>query len=90
MVERLQRLTDKYPLSYKQVWEKVKVSKPDVKQNQMNQIMKQLDIKGNAKYSSYNFMSKAHRDKYEDEGILPNGVACIYNEDAVRFITENL
>jgi Protein of unknown function (DUF3644) len=90
VVERLQRLTDKYPLSYTQVWQRVRAAKPHVKQGQMNQVMKEIGIRGNPSYSSYNFMSKMHRDRYEKDGILPKAVACIYNEDAVRAVIERL
>jgi hypothetical protein len=90
IVERFQRLTDKYPLSYKQVWQRVKDAKPEVKQGEFNQIMKKLRIKGDLRYSSYNFWSKEHQDRYEKDGVLAKATACIYNEDAVRLIIENL
>lgn len=90
VVERLQRLTDKYPLSYRQVWEKVRKAKPHVKQTQFNSMMRKLEIKGNPKYSSYHFLSKENQDKYEIHGKLPTSHSCIYNEDAVRLLLENL
>lgn len=90
IVERFQRLTDKYPLSYRQLFQRVKEAKPHVKQGQIVHVMKQLGIKGNPKYSSYNFMSKEHRDRYEKDGTLPKTIACIYNEDAARLLIENL
>lgn len=37
---KTQRLIDKYPLSYTELWEKVKVAKPEIKQHHLNQFIK--------------------------------------------------
>ncbi len=90
IVERLQRLTDKYPLSFKQVWERIKTAKPTAKQKDVYRIIKEHKIKENSKLSSYNFRTKAQRENYEKTGALPSAPTSIYNDDAVRYIIENL
>lgn len=90
IVERLQRLTDAYQLSYTQLCKRIKQAKPNAKQGEINKLIKELNIKGDARYSSYNFMSKLHREKFEKEGVLPGSIACIYNENAVHLIAENI
>lgn len=87
---KTQRLTDKYPLSYTQVRDKVIAQKPEVKSYQLNQFIKKYGIKQDPKYCAYNFRTKAHREKYEQTGHLPTSVACLYNEDAVRYIVDNI
>jgi hypothetical protein len=86
IVERLQRLIDKYPLSYAQLCEKIKAEKPDVKQQHINTIIRDHGIKNEPRYSGYNFRTKLQSDQYSETNILPTGVPNIYNEDAVRYI----
>ncbi|MCC5640797.1 DUF3644 domain-containing protein [Nostoc sp. CHAB 5844] len=78
---------DKYPLSYLEVWQRVKKAKPTIKQGEMNGILKK--IKGNTKYSHYHFRSKKLQEEYKKTNKLPNSITIIYNEDAVRYVIEN-
>lgn len=87
--ERLQRLLNKYPLQYQDLWKNVKSQKPSIKQNEMNQIIKNLKIKGNPKYSSYSFLYPKDLEKYEKDKVVSGSNCCLYNEDAVRLILEN-
>ena len=59
-------------------------------QNKINEFIKYNKIKDNKKYSSYNFRTKTQNDNYEKTGVLPNGIISIYNDDAVRYIIENI
>jgi hypothetical protein len=47
-------------------------------------------VKGNPKLSAYNFRSKAQERRYEADGVLPKGIAVIYNDDAVRVVLAEL
>jgi hypothetical protein len=90
IVERLQRITDKYTLTYREMWEKIKKLKPYIKQATFNQIIKEHGLKTNRQFSDYNFTSKAHQIRFEKDGVLPKGITVIYNEDALRYILEHL
>jgi hypothetical protein len=90
IVIKEQRLIDKYPISYKQLFEKVRQSSSGAKQSLINKIIKQYKIKSNPKLSACNFLTKAHEEKYKKDGILPKGITSIYNEDAIRFVIEKI
>jgi hypothetical protein len=89
-VERLQHLIDMYPLSYAEIWEKVKKEKPSVKQHEFHKVVKEHDLKNNSKYACYNFRTKTQFEKYQKTGILPKGITSIYNYNALRFILDHL
>lgn len=88
IVIKEQRSIDKYPLSYSELFERVKKVNPGIKQNQVNDVLRQ--IKGNPKYSYYNFRTKKIEEKYQRTGNSPKDVTTIYNEDAVRYIIEHV
>lgn len=87
IVLKEQNPIDKYPISYLELWERVKKAKPRIKQVEMNNILK--NIKGNPKYSYYHFRLKKHQEEYKKTNKLPNSITIIYNEDAVRYVIEN-
>ena len=87
---QIQHLIDKYPISYTELYKKVKKERPEIKQNQINKFIKDNKIKSNKRYSCYHFRNKTQRDGYEKTGILSKGIASIYNDDAVRYIIENI
>lgn len=87
---KTESLIESYPLTYIQLVEKIKEELPDTKQGDINSIIKENNIKTNPAYSTYNFKSKAHRDNYENNGILASGTPSIYNNNAVEFITTTL
>ena len=80
------QLIDKYPYSYSKLEKKIKGLRTNVKAYQIQKIIKENDIKGDKRYSDYNFRTKEHKDLYEKTGKLPNSANSIYNEDAVKFI----
>jgi hypothetical protein len=90
IVFKNQRPIDKYPLDYYQVISQVKKEKPSVKQNQIDKVIKEYELKDKPKYSAYNFRTKKQEENYRDNGSLPKGIVSIYNEDAVRFIIEHI
>ena len=90
IVERLQRLTDKYPLSYTELVQKIKEKRPHSRQHVINSIIKEFKLKEDRKYSSFSFRTKKQREEYERNNILPKGITSIYNNDALSFIVEHL
>jgi len=79
-------LLDRYPLSYTQMWEKLKKEIPTAKQQQLNELIKKHKIKDNKKYSSYNFRSKKLREIYEKKGIIAKNTPSIYNQDCFKLL----
>jgi len=90
IIIQTQHLIDKYPISYAELHKKVKKERPEIKQNQINKFIKDNKIKINERYSFYSFRTKIQYDKYKKTGLLPNGTTSIYNDDAVRYIIENI
>lgn len=90
IILKTQHIIDKYPISYTELYESVKKAKPHIKQHQINSLIREHDIKNKPEYSYYNFTNRSRRDNYEKNGILPRQIQSIYNEDAVRFIIENI
>ncbi|MEP6755954.1 MAG: DUF3644 domain-containing protein [Chthonomonadales bacterium] len=85
VTSRTERLTDKYPYAYADVWEKIKKSIPEVKQSQLTSLIKDHQIKGCPQYSAYVFKNK----KEELRGANKN-TPVIYNHDFVQFAVSNL
>jgi|SRR5712692_2048688 len=90
IVYRTQPLTDKYPLSYYEVIEKVRSALPRVKQHKIDGAIKSLNLKGNAAYSAYNFRTKLQQEQARKAGSVPKGMTSIHNEDAVRMLIQEL
>jgi len=90
IVFRDRNLIDKYPIDYKTLMERVKQAKPNIKQPVIHKVIREHHIKSNPNFSAYNFRTQRHKDAYERDGILPKGIVSIYNEDAIRYIIENL
>jgi hypothetical protein len=81
-------IIDKYPIDCQNLMERVRKAKPGIKQQKIYALLK--TIKGNSKYSAYNFRTKQKRERYEKTGVLPSDTPSLYNEDAVRYVIENL
>lgn len=75
-----------FPLTAKDLMNKVKTSAPDIKQNRIWGIIKENDLKQNKIYSDYVFRSNRQQEDYETKGVLPKGITSIYNQSAVDFI----
>ncbi len=85
-----QKITEQYPLSYKEMVEKIKSAIPDVNQSHVNEIISNNELKQDIKYSAYNFRTKQHEEKYKESGEIPNGTPSLYNENAVQLIIKEL
>lgn len=90
IIFKTQSLIDKYPLSYTELLAKIRKAIPGIKPSQVNKFIKKHEIKTNLKYSTYSFRTRTQQDNYEKKGILPKSITSIYNEDAVRYIIENI
>lgn len=90
IVIQTQNLIDKYPISYKELYKKIKKAKPEIKQHELNKFIKDYGIKNNPNFSTYIFINKSKKMIYEKTGVLPKGITSIYNEDSVRYIIENI
>jgi len=68
----------------------VKRKKPNVKQNRIYDLIKELKIKENPDYSIPNFSTKQAEDVFNRTGKLPTNTTFIYNEKAIELIVSNL
>lgn len=80
------RITDEYPYSYKKLEIIVRKSAPKVRQNLIQKIIRENDLKNDLRYSSYNFRNKDQEDEYKRTGKTPKGIPSIYNDSAVEYI----
>ncbi|SRR5260221_1756708 len=90
IVNRTVQLIDRYPLSYMELCKKVLRARQSVKQTAINKVIRDHNLKGDLRFSAYNFRTRLQREEYERTRALPLGITSIYNEDAVRFITEHV
>lgn len=81
-------LTKQYPLSAMELWGEVKKRSPQAKQGHLWQAITENKVKGDLKYSSYNFRNKKQEDEFKKSGIVPAATPCIYNHAAVDFILQ--
>jgi hypothetical protein len=85
IVERRVRPIDVYPLRFTELWERIKEAVPGVKQSEVHQIIAECGLKGDPKYSAYNWRNKTE----ESRGPQP-ATPKIYNVDAVHFLVREL
>jgi hypothetical protein len=90
VVYRTQPLTDKYPLSYYEVLEKVRSALPRLKQSEIDGAIKSFKVKDDPSYSVYNFRTKLQQERAKKANSMPKGLTSIYNEDAVRMLIQVL
>ena len=88
VIIRNKYLVDQYPLTYREIQKKVKKSIPKYNYKKFVKVMSA--IKGNKKYSAYNFRDKKKEKEYEKTGRLALGTPCIYNHDALNYVMERV
>ena len=59
-----------------------------LKQGDINNIIREDNLKKKKEYSAYNFRSKEQKVRYERDGILPKNPTSIYNKNAIEYILE--
>lgn len=79
LVDRVVDLTDQYPYTYREVFQRIRKELPGTKQAAFDALIRDKKIKGDARYSKYNF-----RSKLEAKRGASKGTALIYNEEFVR------
>jgi hypothetical protein len=90
VVKEIKRKLDQYPLSYTELFARVRAKKPGVKQQQLNEVLRRYNLKKNERYCAYSFRTKAQEEEYQRSGRLPSGATSIYNEEAVQFVVQKL
>lgn len=83
-------ITDLYPYSYTEMFANIRSNLENVKQNEVNEIIKINDLKNNRAYCAYNFRTKQQEEKYNEDGIVPSTAPTLYNESAIEFIVSRL
>ena len=84
------RLTDEYPHSYKKLESIVRKERPITKINHIQKVIRENDLKNDARYSAYNFRNKDQEDEYKLSGKPPKGIPSIYNDASVQYILKVL
>lgn len=85
IVNQKVNLIDQYPYSWTAAFEKIKTAIPSAKNYHLNDLIKSKSIKGNKKYSAYNF-----RTKEEEQRGPSSTTAVLYNDDFVSFAIKTL
>lgn len=85
-----EKLTDQYPLSYKELRDKISKKVRKTKMKKFDSFIKTQKIKFNTKYSAFNFRTKIQEETYKKSSVLPKGITSIYNNDCVEYISSNL
>jgi hypothetical protein len=83
VVEKRVRLVDAYPHSFTELWKRVKAALPAIQQSVVFGVIKESKLKGDPKYSAYNWRNKAQEAR-GPQATVP----VIYNDDAVRLVIE--
>lgn len=89
-IVKTQKLTDKYTLSYDEVFKKIKKDLPYIKQSDFNRFIREKKIKEDDKYSAYNFRYQRHEEEFRKSGKVSVGTPSIYNEEFVRYLANEL
>jgi len=91
VVKKVQeKLTQKYPLTARELAEEVLKNAPGAKQHEVWQAIAENKIKQNPDYSAYNFRSKKQEDEFRSSGMSRNDVPSIYNQSAVELLVRLL
>jgi len=76
-----------YPLTWKELMSEVKKGYPDIKQQELNRIIRDHKIKESKEYSGFLFTNKNAAENYANSGKLPENLPMSrYNQKAVEFI----
>jgi hypothetical protein len=90
VVVRTQALVDKYPFSYMELLEQVRLQRPGIRPIQIQKVIREFKVKENSGLAAFSFRTKAQREAYLTGKTLPKSITVIYNADAVRFIVGKL
>jgi hypothetical protein len=85
-----QRPIDKYPITFTELWKRVHAEHPSIKQTQVFDFIKMHKMKTNSAFCTPSYLSKQHEQRHKAAGSPESGTVYLYNEDAVRFVVENI
>lgn len=85
-----EKITDLYPYTWTDLRDKLKKDHPNFKQNLLSTLISKHKIKGNEKYSAYNFRSKRQENEFRNKGKLPSTTPVIYNNDCFLFLKSEI
>lgn len=85
-----ENLTAAYPLSATELAEEIEKQLPNTRRNDVWKAIAENDIKGDPDYSAFNFRNKKQEDRYQETGLRPKSIPCIYNGAAVDFLAKIL
>ena len=88
IITEIRNLIDQYPLSYKELVEKIKDQIKGINQNDVNRIVQK--IKNDSKYSAPNFRNRKQKESFDKTKTMPKNIPFIYNPDAVRHVVDEL
>ncbi len=85
IIER-KNVTDLYPYTWTDLRDKLKKEVPKFKQNDLNKIIKKHNLKGDEKYSAYNFRSQRQEREYKRTKRGGSAIPVLYNNDCFELI----
>lgn len=85
-----ENIFENYPYSAMEVWKYVKSQVPEVKQPDVWSLIREEGLKGDARYSKFNFRNLAEKKRFEETGRVPSTTPVIFNEAAIAFIVNIL
>ena len=88
MIIKNKSLVDQYPLTYNEIQKKIKLGVSNYNYKKFREIIS--NMKGNKKYSVYNFRDKMKEIDYRKTGKIASGTPCIYNDDAAISIIDEM
>ncbi len=89
IIER-KNITDLYPYTWTDIRDKLKMDLKKFSQSKLNTIIRNNKLKGNEKYSAYNFRSQRQEREYQRTGKISPSVPVLYNNDAYELIKSHL
>ena len=63
---------------------------PDAKQNEVWRLIRENGLKGDERYSKYNFRNLAQEEQFKKTGQVSGVTPVIYNEDAITILVNIL
>lgn len=85
IVRRDVNILDQYPFTYTQIWERIRDELPQVRRFDFNEFIRINKIKGNKKFSRYNY-----RSKLEEKRGSSKNTAVVYNAEFLNFALTEL
>lgn len=88
VVTKLQKLTDAYPYSYRDLFQKLKSMNKFVNNTIVQKIIKEKGLKDKTDYASYNFRNKLQEEEFRAKKKIPKTTPVIYNDKAIEYINK--